>query len=97
LYWNLIWYYTQIQLPYEFLVPYDIIYEIALNELKKSSEHIQIKRKIRFNEQIEIKGVDNFIKEQQIKQNRGQGTPGAADQPPKERRQTDKKLVKPTD
>ena len=32
IYWNMIWYFTQIQLPYEFLVPYDEFYDILQKE-----------------------------------------------------------------
>lgn len=29
-YWNLVWFFSQIQLPFEFLVPYDEVYAAAL-------------------------------------------------------------------
>ena len=28
-FWNLVWYFTQLQLPYEFLVPYDDCYNLG--------------------------------------------------------------------
>lgn len=34
-YWNLIWNFTQLQLPYEFMVPYDQIYSAAVSMLPK--------------------------------------------------------------
>ena len=82
----MIWYFTQIQLPYEFLVPYDEIYDIVQKEFMKSSKKEDVKRKKTINEQVEQKGVETVIKEQKLKQARS--TPGAADQikEPKEKK-----------
>lgn len=64
IYWNLIWYFTQIQLPYEFLVPYDELFDIVVKEFKKSSKKEDVRRKKTLNELIKQKGVDAVLKEQ---------------------------------
>ena len=53
IYWNLIWYFSQIGLPHEFLVPYDELYDLVQKEFLKSSKKEDVKRKKTISEQIE--------------------------------------------
>jgi hypothetical protein len=53
LYWNLIWYFCHLKLPYEFMIPY----ELKAIRIDLSNAHIKVKTQIRFDEMVERCGL----------------------------------------
>jgi hypothetical protein len=60
IYWNLIWYFADNHLPYDFIVPYadDTIFEDFLN----CNNHLVVRNKMRLDQLVMREGgIDNYI------------------------------------
>ena len=60
IYWNLVWYFAEFNLPYDFIVPYEdlSIYE----ELLRTNKHCRVMKKLRLDQQVnKAGGVEQYI------------------------------------
>ncbi len=61
IYWNLVWYFAEFHLPYDFIVPYadDSLYE----EFLKTNRHLVVRNGLRLDALvIREGGIDNYIR-----------------------------------
>lgn len=61
IYWNLIWYFAELKLPYDFIVPYSDT--TAYDEYLQSNKHIKVYWKLRLEEHVKkLGGIEEYIK-----------------------------------
>lgn len=62
IYWNLIWYFADNHLPYDFLVPYagdDWLWE----EFLHANDHIKVRNKVRLDQIVRREGgIENYVR-----------------------------------